>query len=148
MPASATPKGTPTAQPTMTAVFDFFSVVCEGPVVTDGAGTWVTTVDTMVVRPALPEETVLMTDVVGVDEGASVVESLSPEVEVMPEDDSSDVDDVSDDGDDGGFDGGFDDGFDDESSLVDDEPLPPPVASMVMDARLGALVAVDRPMVA
>lgn len=36
----------------------------------------------------------------------------------------------------------------DESLEVELEPLPLPVASMVIDARLGALVAVDLPIVA
>lgn len=74
IPARAMASGMPTAQPTMMGVFDFFSSVGEGPAVDDEAGTWVVIVDTMVVKPALPEETLLMVDVIGVDDGAGVLD--------------------------------------------------------------------------
>jgi hypothetical protein len=118
MPRKARATGIPTAQPTMTGIFDFFSVVGEGPEVLEAGGVKVVTcVWVKVLVPSVPEEMLSERDVMGV--GVGVVVAL--EESLVEESDEAGVD---------------------EGEFPSSDTRP------VMDARLGALFAVDCPMMA
>jgi len=127
MARKARATGIPTAQPTMMGILDFFSVVGEGVEVLEAeAGVKVVTwVEMMVLMPSLPEEILVETEVMGVGVGVVVAleESLVDESLVV----EPSVE---------------------EGPLVEEGESPPSDTSPVMDARLGAVSAVDSPMIA